>query len=177
LEERAREGVEVKIMGRVTRRTGGVLVRRVPMPLHTRTIVRHRRHVFIGSQSLSEVELDARREVGIISGSQNVVEGVIKTFEDDWLKAEFSPDTPVEGKTPAVKAAKKAVKAISKELPPVAPILERAVRKVIGNEAELNLDSEKVEESVRGAIKDAVKAVVKDVVEEAVEEIELADEK
>ena len=138
------------------------------MRLHARTIVRDRRHVFIGSQSLSEVELDARREVGIISSDQDVVEGVIKIFEDDWLKAESAQAVPVDEDAPAVKAAKKAVKAISKELPPVAPILERAVRKVIGSEAELNLDAEQVEESVRGAIKDAVKEVVKDVVQEAV---------
>ena len=177
LEERARAGVEVKIMGRLTRRAGGLQVRKVPMRLHTRTIVRDRRRVFIGSQSLSQVELDARREVGIISGNQKVVEGVIKTFEGDWLKAESPQGPPIDGKTPAIRAAKKAVKAIAKELPPVAPILERAVRKVIGNEAELDLDAEQVEESVRGAIKDAVKEVVKDVVQDAVEESELVDEK
>jgi hypothetical protein len=164
-------------MGRMTRRAEGVAVRKTPIRLHARTIVRDRGHVFIGSQSLSEVELDARREVGIISSDHNVVEGVIKTFEDDWLKAESAQEKPVDPDAPAVKAAKKAVKAISKELPPVAPILERAVRKVIGSEAELILDSEEVEESVRGAIKDAVREVVKDAVEEAAAEKELVDEK
>ena len=105
------------------------------------------------------------------------MDGVIKIFEDDWLKAESAQAVPVNEDAPAVKAAKKAVKAISKEMPPVAPILERAVRKVIGSEAELNLDAEQVEESVRGAIKDAVQEVVKDVVQDAVQEKELVDEK
>jgi phosphatidylserine/phosphatidylglycerophosphate/cardiolipin synthase-like enzyme len=177
MEERSRDGVEIKIMGRLTRRTGGVTVRKTPMRLHARTIVRDRRDVFIGSQSLSEVELDARREVGIISSDQDVVDGVVKIFEDDWLKAESAQAVPVDEDTPAVKAAKKAVKAISKELPPVVPILERAVRKVIGAEVEFNLDAEQVEESVRGAIKEAVKEVVKDVVQEVVAEKELVDEK
>ncbi len=177
MEERARDGVEIKIMGRLTRRAGGLMVRKPPMRLHARTIVRDRRQVFIGSQSLSEVELDARREVGIISSDQSVVDGVIKIFEDDWLKAESAQAVPVNEDAPAVKAAKKAVKAISKEMPPVAPILERAVRKVIGSEAELNLDAEQVEESVRGAIKDAIQEVVKDVVQDAVQEKELVDEK
>ena len=152
-------------------------MRKTPIRLHARTIVRDRGHVFIGSQSLSEVELDARREVGIISSDQKVVEGVIKVFEDDWLKAESAQDQPVDPDSPAARAAKKAVKAISKELPPVVPILERAVKKVIGSEAELGLDPEQVEESVRGAIKEAVKEVVKDLVEEAVAEKELVDEK
>ena len=177
LEERARGGVEIKIMGRMTRHAEGVEVRKTPIRLHARTIVRDRGHVFIGSQSLSEVELDARREVGIISSDQKVVEGVIKVFEDDWLKAESAQDQPVDPDSPAARAAKKAVKAISKELPPVVPILERAVKKVIGSEAELGLDPEQVEESVRGAIKEAVKEVVKDLVEEAVAEKELVDEK
>jgi phosphatidylserine/phosphatidylglycerophosphate/cardiolipin synthase-like enzyme len=176
LEQRARSGVEIKIMGRLTRRAEGVAVRKTPIRLHARTIVRDRGHIFIGSQSLSEVELDARREVGIISSDQNVVEGVIKVFEDDWLKAESIQDKPVDPDAPAVKAAKKAVKALSKELPPVAPILERAVKKVVGSEAELTLDAEQIEESVRGAIKEAVKEVVKDVVEEAMAEKELVDE-
>ncbi len=177
LEQRARSGVEIKIMGRLTRRAEGVAVRKTPIRLHARTIVRDRGHIFIGSQSLSEVELDARREVGIISSDQNVVEGVIKVFEDDWLKAESIQDKPVDPDAPAVKAAKKAVKALSKELPPVAPILERAVKKVVGSEAELTLDAEQIEESVRGAIKEAVKEVVKDVVEEAMAEKELVDDK
>ncbi len=177
LEARARSGVEIKIMGRMTRRAEGVAVRKTPIRLHARTIVRDRGHVFIGSQSLSEVELDARREVGIISSDHDVLEGVIRTFEDDWLKAESAQEKPADTDAAAVKAAKRAVKAISKELPPVAPILERAVRKVVGSEAELILDSEEVEESVRGAIKDAVREVVRDAVEEAAAEKELVDEK
>ena len=36
------------------------------MRLHTRSIVRDGRYAFIGSQSLRQLELDARREVGII---------------------------------------------------------------------------------------------------------------
>jgi phosphatidylserine/phosphatidylglycerophosphate/cardiolipin synthase-like enzyme len=95
LEERARDGVEVKIIGRLTRRTKGMTVRRPAIHLHARAIVRDRRHVFIGSQSLCEAELDARREVGIISCDQTVVDGVIKTFEEDWTKEESVQDIPL----------------------------------------------------------------------------------
>jgi hypothetical protein len=152
-------------------------VRRPAIHLHVRAIVRDRRHVFIGSQSLCEAELDARREVGIISCDQTVVDGVIKTFEEDWTKEESIQDIPlIDGGTPTIKATKKAVKAIAKELPPMVPILEEAVRKVVGSEAEIYLDAEVVEETVRSAIKEAVKEVVKDAVQEAVEQKEM-DEK
>ena len=171
LVDRAREGVDVRIIGRLTRRAEGVLVRDPAVHLHSRTIVRDGQEMFIGSQSLSADELDARREVGIIVGDQAAIEEVIKTFEDDWAKQEAVPGEPeAEGESPAHKAAKKAVKAISKELPPVVPILEEAVRKAVGSAAEIKLDAELVEETVRGALKDAIRDVVKDAVQDAVEQ-------
>ena len=67
LEERAKAGVEVRIIGKVTRKTNGLALRKLNgMRLHTRTIIRDRSQMFIGSQSLRELELDARREIGII---------------------------------------------------------------------------------------------------------------
>ncbi len=170
LVERARQGVDVRIIGRLTRRAEGVLVRDPAVHLHSRTIVRDGEQMFVGSQSLSADELDARREVGIIVDDQSAVAEVIKTFEDDWVKQEPAPGEPEsEGETPAHKAAKKAVKAISKELPPVVPILEEAVRKAVGADTEIKLDAELVEETVRGALKEVVREVVKNAVQDAVE--------
>jgi hypothetical protein len=178
LEERTQEGVEVKIIGRLTRPAEGVAVRRPAIRLHTRTIVRDRRNVFIGSQSLCDAELDARREVGIISDDRTIIEGVIRTFEDDWMNQRSALDQPrVGGGTPASKATKKAVKAIAKELPPMAPILREAVRKVIGDNTEIYLDAKQVEETVRGAIREVVKETVQDAVQEAVEQKERELEK
>jgi phosphatidylserine/phosphatidylglycerophosphate/cardiolipin synthase-like enzyme len=168
LEERARAGVEVRIIGRLTRHSERVEVRRPVIHLHTRTIVRDRRQVFIGSQSLRGSELDARREVGIIAREPKVVAGVITIFEDDWAKGESVVGAPViKAGDSAAKAAKKAAKAISNEMPPVTPIVEEAVKKVVGTETEVNLDSKQVEETLRGAIKEALKEVVKDAVQEA----------
>ena len=48
------------------------------------------------------------------------------------------------------------------------PILEEAVRKVVGSDAEISLDAEQVEETVRSAPKEVVKEVVKEAVQEAV---------
>ncbi len=177
LEERARAGVKVRIIGRLARHSERMEVRRPVIHLHTRTIVRDRRKVFIGSQSLRASELDERREVGIITRDPKVMAAVVKIFEEDWAKGESALDTPGTGAgDPAVKAAKKAVKAISKEIPPLAPILEKAVKKVVGTKTEVNLDSEQVEETVRDAIKDAVKEVVKDAVQEVAEQKELKHE-
>ena len=170
LMERARDGVEVRIIGRLTRRATGVEVRRSCIRLHTRTIVRDGREVFIGSQSLAAAELDTRREVGIISGDQSVVDEVIKIFEEDWIKEETVHDVPlIEGGTPTSKAAKEAAKTIARELPPIAPILEEAVKKVVGDDPEIELDPDEVEDTVRAALKEAVKEVVRDAVQEVIE--------
>ena len=175
LEERVRKGVDIRIIGRLTRRVEGVKVARPPIRLHTRTIVRDRRHAFIGSQSLSEVKLNSRREVGIISCDHKVVNGVIETFEEDWQKAE--PPHEDRPEAPAGQVTKKAVKAIADSLPPVAPLLKQAVKKVIGKEADIKLDKAQVEETLRDAIQDAVKDVVNDVVQDVVEGSELVNKK
>jgi hypothetical protein len=65
LEERQRTGVTIRIIGRVS---GGRLpaseLKRIR--LHTRALIRDPTQAFIGSQSLRQVELDARREIGDI---------------------------------------------------------------------------------------------------------------
>ena len=55
--------------------------------LHVRAIVRDGRRAFIGSQSLRKLELDERREVGIIIRERKVVRKVEKVFNDDWKRA------------------------------------------------------------------------------------------
>src|SRR5439155_1283841 len=66
LEARAAKGLSVRMIGSLKRKSSRIAVRRSPIRLHARTIVRDGHSVFIGSQGLREVELDARREVGII---------------------------------------------------------------------------------------------------------------
>ena len=64
LEARAAAGVKVRILGRLTRHKGQILVRKLTqIRLHTRSMVRDGKLIFIGSQSLRTAELDARREV------------------------------------------------------------------------------------------------------------------
>ena len=85
LERQARAGVEVKVIGKIDRRARDINVR--PMPdilLHAQAIIRDDEAVFIGSQSLRKLELDDRREAGIIIADPNIVKHFRVIFELDW---------------------------------------------------------------------------------------------
>lgn len=169
LEERSKAGVDIKIIGRLTQKSHRLAVHGMPqIRLHTRTMVRDGQLAFVGSQSLRELELDARREVGIIFRDLRVVNRLVQTFQDDWALAERPGEESEKDLTPVVKVAKKVAKVITKELPPLAPVLDVAVKELVGPEADLELDPKEVEEMVKGAVKQVVKEVVKEVVEEAV---------
>jgi phosphatidylserine/phosphatidylglycerophosphate/cardiolipin synthase-like enzyme len=170
LAERAAAGVEIRVIGRVTKKLAGIGVHKPSgMRLHTRTMVRDKSFAFIGSQSLRELELDGRREVGIIFRDARIVSRLHKIFAEDWALCERC-DIPLtaEEAEPTVKIAKKVAKALTKELPPVAPLLDGVVKEVVGENQDMELNAEEVEQIVKGAVKEAVKEVVRDVVEEAV---------
>src|SRR5262249_23561899 len=64
LDERAKAGVEVQVVGSVKRSRASFAVRKmVRLRLHTRTMIRDADGIFIGSQSLRPAELDQRREI------------------------------------------------------------------------------------------------------------------
>ena len=173
LQDRARAGVEIKLIGRLTRKSVKLEVRKLPrLRLHTRTMIRDQRRAFIGSQSLRAIELDGRREVGIIFRDSKVVNRLAKTFEEDWALAGKEAPAVASKRTPAGKAAKIAVKAITKQLPPMASVVEGAVREVVGEDVKVDLDVREVEETVKDAVKQAVTEVVRDAMEEVVEEKE-----
>ena len=66
LKERAKAGVDVRIIGKVGRHGRDLVHQKYPgHRLHVRVIVRDGRRAFIGSQSLRALELDKRREVGV----------------------------------------------------------------------------------------------------------------
>ncbi len=101
LQARVKAGVDVRVIGKVEAKwevKGEKLGRR----LHVRTIVRDKSRAFIGSQSLRKLELEKRREVGVIVDDAKVVRQLAAVFEEDWATTET-------GK----KAAKKELKAAS----------------------------------------------------------------
>jgi cardiolipin synthase len=87
LADRASDGVEIRILGRLEKNIKGVKVRRLPIRLHVRAIVRDGSAAFIGSQSLRKLELERRREVGVLIRNAAVVRKIQDTFEADWEKS------------------------------------------------------------------------------------------
>ncbi len=104
LADRVRAGVEVKIIGKVEVKGEFKTEKYVGHRLHIRAIIRDGQRAFLGSQSLRRVELEKRREIGLIIDEEQVVRQMQAVFEQDWAL------TPT-----ARKEAKKAGKVERKE--------------------------------------------------------------
>jgi cardiolipin synthase A/B len=86
----AKAGVDIRVIGKVSKRAKNLRVQKMPdMRLHVRAMIRDGDTVFVGSQSLRALELDARREVGLIARDPGVVKRMQETFEEDWAKTEL----------------------------------------------------------------------------------------
>ena len=86
--ERIKAGVEVRIIGKIEPKWN---VRGEKFPgkrLHVRAIMRDGRDAFVGSQSLRRLELQNRREVGIILRNERAVRQMVTVFEQDWALTE-----------------------------------------------------------------------------------------
>jgi phosphatidylserine/phosphatidylglycerophosphate/cardiolipin synthase-like enzyme len=87
LTERAKAGVDVRIIGKLGSGKADVTAEKYPgKRLHVRAIVRDGSYVFIGSQSLRKLELDRRREVGIIVRNRSIARELAGIFERDWAR-------------------------------------------------------------------------------------------
>ena len=85
LKELAASGVRVRVLGNLKGPDGEVAVRSLKtMRLHVRAIVRDGTRAFVGSQSLRKVELDQRREVGLLINNPTVTRSLLKVFDADW---------------------------------------------------------------------------------------------
>jgi phosphatidylserine/phosphatidylglycerophosphate/cardiolipin synthase-like enzyme len=86
LKTRADAGVLIRILGKLEKKwdTAGFEVKKPPRRLHVRAMVRDGRRAFIGSQSLRRLELDERREVGILIRQRKIVNEIARLFETDW---------------------------------------------------------------------------------------------
>lgn len=89
LQERAQSGVDVRIIGKVGKKGSKLRVARCPgRRLHVRAIVQDARRAFVGSQGLRRLELDQRREVGIVTEDAQTIRGIVAEFEKDWAQTE-----------------------------------------------------------------------------------------
>ena len=90
LVQQHKAGVDIRIIGKVGKRGGDLRAQKMPgMRLHVRAMVRDCDTAFVGSQSLRALELDARREVGLITKDAKAVKGMLEVFEADWVKTDL----------------------------------------------------------------------------------------
>lgn len=84
--DRMKDGVEVKIIGKVEAKWGLKHERFPGRRLHVRAIIRDGSRAFIGSQSMRRLELEKRREIGVIITDEDVIEQMTRVFTDDWAQ-------------------------------------------------------------------------------------------
>lgn len=108
LEDRVKAGVDIRVIGKTEKPLAGVETRKLKgIRLHVRAIVRDGTSAFVGSQSLRKLELDGRREVGILIAEPRVAKRILEVFESDWKDAVVTKTAePAAGKSDDAKAAK-----------------------------------------------------------------------
>ena len=85
INQRIKAGVDVRIFGKVGKRGNAMRVQKLPTHrLHVRAMIRDGDTAFVGSQSLRALELDGRREVGLIVKEPKAVKHMLEVFESDW---------------------------------------------------------------------------------------------
>jgi phosphatidylserine/phosphatidylglycerophosphate/cardiolipin synthase-like enzyme len=186
LQERAKAGVEIKVIGQMAGKSPCEVQKLSGTRLHTRTIIRDRRKAFVGSQSLRAGELDLRREVGLVIQHPSIVRTLIQTFESDWtkttIKTRSAPADQVEPTedqpAPAsVREVASAVKVFTKELQPLATSVKKAVRRAVVKAGEDVLHDKDVKNTMKKVVKQAVKEAVKEAVHDAQEAMPLVGAK
>jgi cardiolipin synthase len=94
LQDRVKAGVDVRIIGKVGKRGMGLTYEKMPgMRLHLRAMLRDGQEMFLGSMGLRALELDKRREVGIIVKERTAAKQFREIFEEDWAKTEVARKT------------------------------------------------------------------------------------
>lgn len=99
LKDRARRGVKIRVIGSLKGTIGGVAVEKpANLRLHVRAIIRDGTRAFVGSQSLRKLELDERRELGVLINNPAVTRHLMQVFESDWRGSATSENAEVEKK-------------------------------------------------------------------------------
>ena len=89
LQDRVKAGVDVRIIGKVGKRGVGLTSEKMPgMRQHVRAMLRDRSELFLGSMSLRALELDKRREVGVVVKERAAARQFRELFEKDWAKTD-----------------------------------------------------------------------------------------
>ena len=166
LNKKISEGVEVRILSRASAKGGTIPVRRMNQRLHLRAIMRDGEQGFVGSQSLRKLELEARREIGVIFKDKKIVKEMEEVFEKDWKSSE--PVLEADQITAALAIpANKVAKEVAKHIA-IKPVVEQVLDKVIDVKNDAPFEPEEVAQTVRQAFRDEVQGAVMDALHELV---------
>jgi cardiolipin synthase len=162
MQQKAKEGVDIRIIGSVGRRAAGMKVAPPAMRLHAQTIIRDGEQMFLGSQSLRTLELDARREVGVIvDDARHIVQQALEIFEADWngVKRLATVEAPL---------AETEAAAADPTPPPVAiPDVKEAVKEAIKNAIIEAIDEAPSSKAVKEAVKEAAREALREVTQQS----------
>jgi len=166
LNKKISDGVEVRILSRASTKGGTIPVRRLNQRLHLRAIMRDGEQGFVGSQSLRKLELEARREIGVIFKDKKIVKQMEEIFEKDWRSSEPVIETDqltAALSIPANKVAKEVAKHVG-----IKPVVEQVLDKVIDTKSDAPFEPEEVAQTVREAFRQEVHGAVMEALHELV---------
>jgi phosphatidylserine/phosphatidylglycerophosphate/cardiolipin synthase-like enzyme len=98
LRQRAEAGVQVQVIGKASKLAPAEVRALKELRIHVRAIIRDGTHAFVGSQSLRKLELDRRREVGVIIRNPSIARQMLEVFEADWAASATAEDRKEEKK-------------------------------------------------------------------------------
>ncbi len=162
--EKVSQGVDVRIIGRTATQGRGLPTRSLPMRLHTRAILRDGTSAFLGSQSLRRLEMEARREIGVICHNAKIVKQMIRVFDKDWEQS--APSIPQDSISDALDVpARKVAKAVARQIS-VRPVVEELLDRVMDSKPNLAFEPDEVVETVREAFREEVHDAVVNALQE-----------
>ena len=174
LNEKVSQGVDVRVIGSTSHKGSTLPARKLPMRLHARAIISDGKSVFLGSQSLRKLELEARREIGIIVHDAKIAKQMAAVFDKDWSGATPTVAPSEMGDlidVPAKKVAKKVVKGLN-----LIPAVEQVVDRVLEKKADAAVDPKELVEGVREAMREEVHAAVHSALHQLVTAAAASDE-
>jgi cardiolipin synthase A/B len=168
LQDKVTQGVEVRVIGRVSPKAYALPLRLLPTRLHSRLIIRDGKSAFLGSQSLRKLELEARREIGVIFENGPTVRKMMNVFEHDWALSQPMQDAV----QPALELpVRRVAKIVAKHIH-VKPVVEQVLEKVLDrSSSDVPFEPDEVVQTVRDAfreeIHDAVLIALRDMAQQA----------
>lgn len=164
LASHVRQGIDVRVIGAVGKRAVGVKVAPSHIRLHAQVVIRDGEQFFLGSQSLRTLELDARREVGLVINDPQMVSQMVQTFESDWEIIQ-SKQPPLQVPLHIEEHAEK-IPYILPDEEPVNPLsiieVKEAIKEAIIDTLLEKLEPELDVEPLKQLVKDAAKEALHD---------------